>query len=137
MLINKSNTIQLKQTEAIKHFTQLRAWQKNHEVALSVYKITRVFPDDERFGLTNQIRRSASSVTANIAEGFGRANKGDKNRFYQIARGSSTETQNHLILAKDLGYLDQENFARIKVLIWGGYQLLNGLIASSMKNLTY
>jgi four helix bundle protein len=125
------------EAKPIRHFTQLDAWQKNHELALAIYRLTRNFPNDEKFGLTLQIRRSASSVTANIAEGFGRANKGDKNRFYQFARGSSTETQNHLILARDLGYINTDDYERIKILAWRGYQLINGLIGSTARNLRY
>ena len=85
-------------------FRDLVVWQKAHELVLSVYKLTRSFPDDERFGLTSQTRRAAVSVAANIAEGFVRIGKQDKLRFYNIAQGSLEEAKYYLILAKDLGY---------------------------------
>ena len=89
----------------IDHFTKLIAWQKNHELVLLIYKTTKRFPKNEMFGLTSQIRRAASSITANIAEGFGRYYPKDKTRFYYQARGSSSEVQDQMILAKDLKYL--------------------------------
>lgn len=94
----------------IRHFTQLIAWQKNHNVALSIYKLTKNFPKEEQFGITSQMRRAATSVTANIAEGFGRFHFKDRIKFYYQSRGSNMELQNHIILAKDLGYLTIENF---------------------------
>ena len=120
----------------IDHFTQLNTWKKNHELVIAIYKETRKFPDDERFGLTSQIRRSASSITANIAEGFGRKYKKDRNKFFQIANGSNMETQNHLILSKDLEYISKEKFEELKILVWEGYKLINGLIASTNRHLS-
>ncbi|MDD5071499.1 MAG: four helix bundle protein [Patescibacteria group bacterium] len=76
-------------SETIKHFTQLFAWQKNHNLVLQVYKLTKKFPKDELFGLVSQIRRAVCSITGNIAEGYGRYHYKDKIRFYTIARGSS------------------------------------------------
>lgn len=112
----------------IRHFTDLFAWQKNHRVVLEVYRLTKVFPRDEMFGLTSQLRRAASSITANIAEGFGRYTAPDKMRFYVQARGSSTELQNHIILAHDLGYITDDQFNKLKVSIFEGYKILCGLI---------
>ena len=123
--------------DKITHFTQLEARKKNHELVLNIYKTTKKFPTDEMFGLVSQIRRSASSITANIAEGYGRRLKKDKNRFYQIACGSNAETQNHLILAKDLGYLEQADYLLLKGLVWDGYKLIIGLIRSTERNLVY
>jgi four helix bundle protein len=73
---------------------------------LGIYRFTREFPADERFGLTSQIRRAAVSVPANIAEGFPKRSVSDKARFYNIAQGSLEEVHYYLILAKDLGYGD-------------------------------
>jgi len=98
----------------IKHFTDLIAWQKNHQLVLEIYKITKKFPKDELFGLTSQIRRAVVSITSNIAEGYGRYYFKEKIRFYTISRGSSTEVQNHLIIAKDLGYITEEEFNKNK-----------------------
>ena len=113
---------------SIKHFTGLLAWKKNHEFVKMVYEITRRFPPDEIYGLTSQLRRAASSITANIAEGYGRFYFKDKVRFYYQARGSNTECQNHIILAHELGYIDKENFEQLKIVVFEGYKILSGLI---------
>lgn len=90
----------------MKDFKELRVWQKAHQLALSVYEASKSFPRDEIFGLTSQLRRASVSVGANIAEGCGRRSDGEFVRFLQIARGSSSEVENHLLLARDLKYLD-------------------------------
>ena len=114
-------------TSKISFFTDLKAWKKNHELVIHIYEITKSFPEDERFGLISQIRRSASSITANIAEGFGRYHPKDKMKFYLQARGSSTETINHLILARDLGYISEDEYQALKAHAYQGYQLVCGL----------
>lgn len=91
----------------MRDFKDLAVWQRSHRVTLQVYRATRDFPKDELFGLTSQVRKSASSIGANIAEGCGRT-QGDFNRFLQIAFGSASETQYHLLLACDLGYLERD-----------------------------
>jgi len=115
----------------IKSFTDLVAWQKAHALALSVYKITRDFPSNEQFGLTSQIRRAAVSAVPNIAEGFGRGSYVDKNRFYQMSRGSLTELQSQLLIARDIDYLEQGEFGRIAEETVVTMKLINGLIKSS------
>jgi four helix bundle protein len=87
-------------------FKDLIVWQKAHQFVLEIYRFTRNFPADERFGLTSQIRRAAVSVPANIAEGFPKRGPNDKTRFFNIAQGSLEEVHYYLILAKDLGYGD-------------------------------
>ena len=94
----------------MKDFKELRVWSKAHELAILVYKLTRAFPRDEVYGLTSQVRRSAASIGANIAEGCGRHSDGEMTRFLQIARGSASETEYHLLLAKDLGFLQEADF---------------------------
>ena len=89
-----------------KCFEDLVVWQKMHALVLAIYTITRSFPEDERFGLTAQIRRSATSVAANIAEGFGKESDRDKCRYYNIAQSSLDETRYFLILTMDLGFSD-------------------------------
>lgn len=96
-----------------------------------VYKVTKDFPEQEKFGLTSQLRRAAVSITANIAEGYGRYHYRDKNKFYYQARGSNAEVQNYLILAKDLGYLTDEQYQQLKQITFEGYKLLSGLIKST------
>ena len=120
---------------SITHFTDLFAWQKKHDFVKLVYTITKKFSEEEKFGLTSQLRRAASSITANIAEGYGRYYMKDKIRFYYQARGSNTECQNHLILAKDLDYIEEKDFNEIKIILFEGYKLLCGLISSSQKQI--
>jgi four helix bundle protein len=95
----------------VRDFHSLIVWQKAHALTLTVYKLTKRFPDDERFGLTSQLRRCAASVPANLAEGCGRGGEQEFARFVQIAMGSASETEYHLLLAKELGYLSEEDFA--------------------------
>lgn len=92
----------------MKAFRDLKVWQKGHELALAVYAATKAFPKEELYGLTSQIRRSAASVPANIAEGCGRYRDNELARFLQIAMGSASETEYHLLLARDLGFLGDE-----------------------------
>src|SRR5262245_8077678 len=91
-------------------FRNLQVWQKAHQLTLEIYRLTKRFPDDERFGLTSQMRRSASSVEANLAEGSARGGDADFARFVQIAVGSICEVDCHLILARDLGYLESDKY---------------------------
>jgi four helix bundle protein len=93
---------------AAKAFYQLEVWQKAHALVLAVYQLTAAFPKQEMFGLTSQLRRSAVSVPANIAEGFVKRGRADKLRFYNIAQGSLEESRYYLILAHDLGYAETE-----------------------------
>jgi four helix bundle protein len=88
-------------------FTEMPVWQKAHQLSIEIFKITANLPRSEDYGLTSQIRRSSNSVPACIAEGFGRSTKKDKANFYIIARGSSYETQNHLLYGRKVGYFDE------------------------------
>ncbi len=89
-----------------KIFTDLIVWQKAHQFVLSVYKCTKIFPKEEIFCLTFQLRKAAVSIPANIAEGFKKKGKLDKARFMNIAQGSLEECRYYLILANDLKYID-------------------------------
>ena len=91
-------------------FQRVIAWQKAHDFVLSVYSITRQFPDDERFGLTSQFRRAAVSIEANIAEGYKKLSKTDKLRFFNIAQGSLEECRNYIILSLDLNYITEQDY---------------------------
>jgi four helix bundle protein len=88
-----------------KSFEDLIVWQKAHQYVLSIYHVTKGYPREETFGLTNQIRRAAASITANIAEGYIRLSQKEKLRFYNISQGSLEETKNFIVLSKDLGYI--------------------------------
>jgi four helix bundle protein len=94
----------------MKDFRQLRVWEKAHHLTLDFYKLTAGFPRNELFGLTAQIRRCASSIPANIAEGCGKAGNSEFHRFLQVSCGSSNELEYHLLLAKDLGYIKDADY---------------------------
>jgi four helix bundle protein len=91
--------------KSIRSFHDLEVWQVAMDLAVTSYETTKSFPPDERFGLTTQIRRAASSIPANIAEGYGRENTGSFIQFLRIAQGSLKELETHVILATRLGYL--------------------------------
>ena len=92
----------------MKDFYGLKVWHKAHELTLAVYQVTSTFPKSEIFGLTAQLRRSSSSIAANLAEGCGRDTDGDFRRFCSVAGGSASETEYHLLLARDLGIVAPE-----------------------------
>ncbi len=119
--------------EKIHSFLDLKAWQSSHVVALRVYEITKLFPREELFGLSSQMRRAAVSVASNIAEGFGRRTMADKANFYTMAKSSSIELQSQLVLARDLGYIEPESCLEISKLIENSQSLLSGLIRSTLK----
>ncbi len=114
--------------EKIKSFTDLEAWKEGHKLVLMIYETTKRFPKEEIFGLINQLRRAAVSITSNIAEGFSRKTSKDKNHFYLISLGSLTETQNQILVAKDVKYLNQEDFNKIAQQTVLVSKLINGLI---------
>ncbi|MBW1798290.1 MAG: four helix bundle protein [Deltaproteobacteria bacterium] len=97
----------------MKDFKELKVWQKAHKLTLAVYKDTRSFPKEELYGLTSQMRRSCSSIPANIAEGCGRSGDAELGRFLHIALGSASELQYHVLLARDLGLLDELTHERL------------------------
>jgi four helix bundle protein len=97
----------------MKDFRELLVWQKGHALTLAIYKGTTTFPKHELYGLTSQIRRAAASIPANIAEGCGRGGDGDLGRSLQIAMGSASELEYHLLLAHDLEYLPPHEYQRL------------------------
>ena len=108
-------------------FRDLDAWKAAHELVLAVYRLTRGFPKDELFGVTSQVRRSAVSIPANIAEGFGRQGPKEFLRFIRIANGLLQETKYLLLLAKDLGHLTPEEYSSSTELSDRAGALLGGL----------
>lgn len=110
-------------------FQDLVVWQQGHELVLKVYKATNVFPEHERFGLVNQVRRSTVSICANIVEGY---KKGTKEflRFLEISQGSLEETKYYLLLSRDLGYCQQIDINEMLKNADDVGCLLNGLIRS-------
>ena len=119
------------ESRKMKSFTDLNVWQEGHKLVLSIYKITKKFPREEQFGLSNQLQRAAISFTSNIAEGFSRNSYKEKLQFYSMALGSLTEIQNQLLIAKDIEYMTKAEFdeiAKKTVLI---SKMTNGLIKKS------
>jgi four helix bundle protein len=114
----------------VKDFRHLSAWRKAHALALEVYRATAGFPAEERFGLTSQMRRAAVSVPANVAEGCGRGSDADFGRFLQIALGSASELEYHLILARDLGFIAPAEHQTMEEAATEVKRMLSGLLKS-------
>ncbi len=115
----------------IESFTDLRVWQEGHKLVLLIYKLTKSFPKVETYSLIDQMRRAVASITANIAEGFGRQGYKEKIQFYYIAKGSLTEVKNFVFIAKDVGYLSEEDYKSLIEQANIVDQLLQGLIRKS------
>jgi four helix bundle protein len=94
----------------MKDFRNLQVWNKAHALTLKCYQMTSAFPKPETYGITSQIRRSAASIAANIAEGCGKRGNGEFQRFLGIAAGSASELEYHFLLARDLGFLKDDQY---------------------------
>jgi four helix bundle protein len=99
--------------EKIERFEDMQVWQDAQNLAVSVYSLTKSFPAEEQYALSNQMRRCSSSISANIAEGFGRKSSKDKSQFYRIAYGSLLETKNFIYLAQRLNYIPEATTANL------------------------
>lgn len=118
----------------IKSFTDLSTWQEGHKLVVAIYRMAKGLPADEAFGLKSQMQRAAVSITSNIAEGFSRHTFADKNHFYHMAKGSLTELQNQLLVARDVGYLETEHFNSLADQSRTTMNLLVGLIRSTAEH---
>ena len=98
----------------LKNYRELKVWQKSYRLCLDLYRITKEFPKEERYGLTSQIRRAAVSIPSNIAEGYGRKTTADYVRFLYVAYGSICELETQLLLSGDLKYVNQEILKALK-----------------------
>jgi len=123
--------------QTIKSHRDLIAWKKAIDLAVDVYRVTKAFPSDERFGLTSQIRRASSSVPANIAEGQGRRSKREFVQFLGHARGSLLELDSHLELALRLEYIDKLNFSGLREQVDEVGRIINGLVRSLTPDLQH
>jgi four helix bundle protein len=112
----------------MKDFKELKVWEKAHVLTLEVYEETRSFPKEELYGLTSQLRRAAASVAANIVEGCGRRSDGEFTRFLQIARGSASELEYHILLARDLHLLNEVAFRSLDTKVVEVERMLTGLV---------
>ena len=115
----------------MKDFRTLSVWQKSHTLTLKVYVITKSFPKEKMFGITSQLRRSISSIPAYLAEGCGRGSDKDFKRFVQIAMGSASESEYHLILCASLEYITKEKEAELL----SDIQEIKKMLASLIKTL--
>ncbi len=115
----------------IESFTDLEVWRQGHKLALLVYKLTKDFPSEERYSLTDQMRRCSLSITSNIAEGFSRQGKKEKMQFYFMAKGSLTELQNQLLFSRDIKYITNKLFQDAAQQTISVHKLLNGLLKSA------
>ena len=109
-------------------FKDLKVWTKAHELTLLVYQLTRAFPREEMYGLTSQLRHAASSIGANIAEGCGRRSDGEMRRFLRIARGSASKLEYHFLLARDLQFLNGDEFKDLEGKVLEVQRMLASLV---------
>ncbi len=114
----------------IQSYRDLVAWQKAFKLGLMIYRLTKRFPQEERFGLTSQLRRASVGVASNIAEGYGRQSRNEYVRFLKIARGSLYEIDTQLLFALELQYASRETFDQTKSLLDECSRVLGGLIRS-------
>lgn len=99
---------------AYKEFTEMSVWQKAYDLVMKIYRITKDYPSDEKYGRVSDMRRAANSISNNIAEGFGRYEPRDKTRFYKISRGSAYELLNQTLLSNGLNFIDTKILNEIK-----------------------
>lgn len=109
-------------------FKKLKVWEKGHQLTLEIYKVTKDYPSDERFGLISQMRRSSASVPTNIAEGCGRPRNTELKRFMEISMGSLSELEYQVFLSKDLGYLSSDQFTFLQNLVTELKKMLSSFI---------
>ena len=112
----------------IKHFTDIEAWKLGRETRKSVYALVKTLPNEERYNLGSQIRRAAISITANIAEGYGRYHYQENIQFCRQSRGSMYEIQDHLITCLDEKYINKENYDKIYSITENAIRAINGYI---------
>ena len=115
-------------------FEKLIVWQDSKELIILLYKITKKFPDDERFGLTSQIKRAAVSVSSNLAEGTSRTSSKDRAHFTTIAYSSLMEVLNQLIIAYELKFIDEKTYIQTREIIEKISNKLNSLRNSQLTN---
>ena len=112
----------------MRDFRQLQVWEKAHDLTLAMYAVTRQFPRDELYGLVSQMRRCSVSIGANIAEGCGKDSNVEFGRFLQIASGSVRELEYHLLLARDLGFVQAAKYVSLQGKINEVQRMLSSLI---------
>ena len=117
-------------SEKLKSYKDLKVWQRSYQLCLEIYKITKGFPDEEKYGLTSQLRRAAVSVPSNISEGYGRKTTPEYIQFLYIAYGSVCEIETQILLSGDLGYISNGRLEMLKEGIREVERMLKALIRS-------
>ena len=112
------------------NYKKLKVWEDAHKFTIDIYNITKIFPNNEQYGLTSQIRRSSSSIPTNIVEGCGQLDNGNLIRFLGIAKGSAFETEYQLLLSKDLKYINEKDYDELNEKIQKIISMLTNLIKS-------
>ncbi len=120
--------------EKTKTFKELIVWQKSHKLVLEIYKVTKVFPKEEVYALTNQIRRASVSIAANIAEGYKKKTKASKLNFLNISEGSLEEVKYYIILSKDLEFITEKEFYQLEGITEEVGRLISGYSSAISKN---
>jgi len=117
----------------LKNYKELHVWQKAYQFCLEIYKVTKTFPNEEKYGLTSQIRRAAISIPSNIAEGYGRKSSGEYIQFLYVAYGSNCELETQLLLSGDLGYIEKIGLESLLKSVGDIERMLKALIRSLQK----
>ena len=117
----------------MKNYKELEIWQKGVDLTVEVYQMTRTFPPEEKFGLVSQIQRAATSVPANIAEGWGRGSTKEYIQFLRVARASLMELETHLILAGRLSYIQGDRSGKLRQEVETLGKRINSLIQSLLR----
>ncbi len=112
----------------MRDFRELKVWEKAHQLALAIYRVTSKFPKDELYSLTSQMRRASASIPTNIAEGCGRDGQTELARFCQIAMGSASELEYQLLLARDLGFLNDSGYPELAASVTEVKRMLTAFI---------
>ena len=115
----------------MRDFKKLKVWEEGRRLTLDVYEVTAALPTEELYGFTSQMRRSCAAIPANIAEGCGRGSNADLARFLQIALGSASELESHLLLARDLALVESKDYKRLASQVTE----LKRMLTSFVKNL--
>lgn len=131
MTVNRGRD-RMNESRKMDSIEDLDVFKLSHELTVEIYKITKVFPKEEVYGLTSQLRRAASSVTSNLAEGTNRNTRSEYRHFVGIAKGSAGEVHYQLLLAKDLGYLDVEKCSNLR----DGYRRVLQMLQKLFKSLS-
>jgi len=121
----------------MKNFRNLKIWEESYNLTLDIYRATRDFPSEEKFGITSQLRRSSHSISANISEGCGRSSKKDFVRFLDMYMGSACETENSLQLSFDLGYLSKNLYTNLNTKLINVKRMLSAFIKKLKENEDY